>query len=86
MEVSKIKGPIFGSPCNKSPTILGYILGPLIFGISHVPEYYDPDSKNPQETGPQLTFGSPHSLGSYLGVSKTVEGALVGLLITRITV
>ena len=25
-----------GSPCNKSPTILGYILGPLIFGVSHL--------------------------------------------------
>ena len=25
-----IRGPIFGSPYNKSPTILGYILGPLI--------------------------------------------------------
>ena len=28
--VPKIRGPIFGSPYNKSPTILGYILGPLI--------------------------------------------------------
>ena len=32
----KIRGPIFGSPYNESPTILGYILGPLIFGVSHV--------------------------------------------------
>ena len=31
----KIRGPFFGSPYNKSPTILGSILGPLIFGISH---------------------------------------------------
>ena len=32
----KIRGPIFGSPHNKSPTILGYILGPLIFGVSQL--------------------------------------------------
>ena len=32
----KIRGPIFGSPYNKSPTILGYIFGPLIFGVSHI--------------------------------------------------
>ena len=36
MGVPKIRGPIFGSPYNKSPTILGYILGPLIFGVSHM--------------------------------------------------
>ena len=35
----KIRGPIFGSPHNKSPTILGYILGPLIFGVSHFKSY-----------------------------------------------
>ena len=29
-------GPIFGSPYNKSPTILGYTSGPLIFGVSHI--------------------------------------------------
>ena len=29
-------GPLFGSPYNKSPTILGSILGPLSFGISHL--------------------------------------------------
>ena len=32
----KKRGPIFGSPYNKSPTILGYIVGPLIFGVSHM--------------------------------------------------
>ena len=32
----KIRGPLFGSPCNKSPTILGSILGPLIFGIPQI--------------------------------------------------
>ena len=31
----KIRGPLLGSPYNKSPTILGSILGPMIFGISH---------------------------------------------------
>ena len=36
MAVSKHWGPFFGSPYNKSPTIWGSILGPLIFGISHV--------------------------------------------------
>ena len=32
----KIRGPLFGSPYNKSPTILGSILWPMIFGISHM--------------------------------------------------
>ena len=32
----KIRGPLFGSAYNKSPTILGSILGPMIFGISQV--------------------------------------------------
>ena len=32
----KIRGPPFGRPYNESPTILGSILGPLIFGIPHV--------------------------------------------------
>ena len=32
----KIRGPLFGSPYNKSPTILGSILGPMICGISHI--------------------------------------------------
>ena len=32
----KKRGPIFGSPYNKSPTTLGYILGPLIFGVSQI--------------------------------------------------
>ena len=32
----KIRGPVFGSPYNKSPAILGSILGPLIVGISHI--------------------------------------------------
>ena len=36
MAVSKNSGPHFGSSYNKSPTILGYILGPLIFGVSHM--------------------------------------------------
>ena len=36
MTVSKNWGPLFGSLCNKSPTIWGSILGPLIFGISHM--------------------------------------------------
>ena len=31
MGVSKIRGPIFGSLYSKSPTILGSILGPIIF-------------------------------------------------------
>ena len=32
----KIRGPLLGSPYHKSPTILGSIVGPLIFGISHL--------------------------------------------------
>ena len=32
----QIGGSLFGSPYNKSPTIWGYILGPLIFGVSHM--------------------------------------------------
>ena len=35
----EIKRPLFGSPYNKSPTILGSILGPLIFGISQINSY-----------------------------------------------
>ena len=35
----KKRGPIFGSPYNKSLTILGYILGPLSFGVSHLIYY-----------------------------------------------
>ena len=34
----KIRGPFFGSPDNKSPTILGCILGAPIVGDSHIPE------------------------------------------------
>ena len=30
-------GPLFGSPYNKSPAILGSILGPPIVGNSHIP-------------------------------------------------
>ena len=37
--VSKNSGPLFGSPYNKSPTILGSILGPPIVGNSHIPTY-----------------------------------------------
>ena len=32
----KNRGPLFGSPYNKSPTILGSILGPPIVGNSHL--------------------------------------------------
>ena len=33
-------GAFFGSPYTKSPTVLGSILGPLIFGISHMAEQF----------------------------------------------
>ena len=54
MGFPKIRGPLFGSPDNKSPTILGSILGPLIFGISHI-------AINPQDQAPK---GFLNSLGN----------------------
>ena len=35
--VSENEGPLFGSPSNKDPNILGSVITPLIFGNSHVP-------------------------------------------------
>ena len=55
MGVSKNYGPLFGSPYNKSPTILGSILGPPIIGNSHVGKFMISASElplpDPQEEG-----------------------------------
>ena len=36
MVISRKWGPLQGSPCNKDPSILGSVLGPLILGNSHM--------------------------------------------------
>ena len=49
-EVSKI-GALFGSPYNKDHSILGSILGPLLFGNSHRTRIKLPSSLYPNYVG-----------------------------------
>ena len=44
----KLGGPCWGCPYIKSPTIWGSLIGPLIFGNSHVPHtiYHVPNTKH----------------------------------------
>ena len=74
--VSKNWGPTLGCPCNQGPTILGSILGPLIFGNSHM-------SQGVRYFGglgvPFCPFDDPDSL---LKLARNKKGTLIkiGLL------
>ena len=47
----KLDGPFFGGPYNKSPTAVGLMLGPLIFGNSHI-KTRSPKDQNSQQPPP----------------------------------
>ena len=67
MAVSKNWRPLFASPYNKSPAIWGSILGPLIFGISHIRSLWSTTS---------VTSEAPRSgcqSGGYVNTSAASE-------------
>ena len=70
LAASKNRGPLFGRPYNESPTIWGSILGPLIFGISHIE-----DSSLIKDPSPL-----PCSFGGVWGLRGTYRGSLKGIV------